>query len=355
MFPYFIKQNKEKSLKYNIIYEKILDYNKKNKYELFDINTIKNRIYIFPPNKLEIESTEIDNLSINDYIFESSNNKLEDNTKKENKTDINLNKEKNIIENKNEMIKKLSEIDEIKNDVHNIYSNIFNPSEEHYQNNIQYNYKENFNLIKDCFTLCLTNKSRITKNHFSSLEVIFSDKYNRKYFSELIFPDIKIKYQHKEMMELAFNDFVDIIKICLLKIKEDEYQIGRIITLACFSYYKIKEGKNIYIYQNINNKNEYKIWNIDLFWIEFFKIEIKESKNNEEMMLKNLDNDKSLIEFKSKFTILMDISIYISKIMIKLNLKKDFIIKIFERMILPVYEFDYDNINNIIKKIKQIF
>ena len=355
LFPYFIKQNKEKSLKYNIIYEKILDYNKKNKYELFDINTIKNRIYIFPPNKLEIESTEIDNLSINDYIFESNNNKLEDNTKKENKTDINLNKEKNIIENKNEMIKKLSEIDEIKNDVHNIYSNIFNPSEEHYQNNIQYNYKENFNLIKDCFTLCLTNKSRITKNHFSSLEVIFSDKYNRKYFSELIFPDIKIKYQHKEMMELAFNDFVDIIKICLLKIKEDEYQIGRIITLACFSYYKIKEGKNIYIYQNINNKNEYKIWNIDLFWIEFFKIEIKESKNNEEMMLKNLDNDKSLIEFKSKFTILMDISIYISKIMIKLNLKKDFIIKIFEKMILPVYEFDYDNINNIIKKIKQIF
>ena len=253
------------------------------------------------------------------------------------------------------MIKNLSEIDKINNGGQNIYSNIFNPSEEHYQNNIQYNYKENFNLIKDCFTLCLTNKSRITKNHFSSLEVIFSDKYNRKYFSELIFPDIKIKYQHKEMMELAFNDFVDIIKICLLKIKEDEYQIGRIITLACFSYYKIKEGKNIYIYQNINNKNEYKIWNIDLFWIEFFKIEIKESKNNEEMMLKNLDNDKSLIEFKSKFTILMDISIYISKIMIKLNLKKDFIIKIFEKMILPVYEFDYDNINNIIKKIKQIF
>ena len=51
----------------------------------------------------------------------------------------------------------------------------------------------------------------------------------------------------------------------------------------------------------------------------------------------------------------MDISVYISKIMIKLNLKNNFINTIFEKMILPVYECDYENINKIMKKIKGSF
>ena len=80
-----------------------------------------------------------------------------------------------------------------------------------------------------------------------------------------------------------------------------------------------------------------------------------EAKKQEEINFKNLDNDKSIIEFKSKSATLMDISIYICKIMEKLNLNKDFIYKIFEKLILPMYEFDYENINKIIKKIKGLF
>ena len=82
---------------------------------------------------------------------------------------------------------------------------------------------------------------------------------------------------------------------------------------------------------------------------------MKEAKNNEEILLNDLNNDKSIIEFKSKFNILMDISLYISKIMVKLNLKNNFINTIFEKMILPVYECDYENINKIMKKIKGSF
>ena len=67
------------------------------------------------------------------------------------------------------------------------------------------------------------------------------------------------------------------------------------------------------------------------------------------------DNDKSVIEFKSKFALLTENSLYMSKIMIKLNLNQIFIMNVFEKMILPVYECDYYNINNIMKHIHNLF
>ena len=87
--------------------------------------------------------------------------------------------------------------------------------------------------------------------------------------------------------------------------------------------------------------------------MEFFKIEMMEAKNNEERNL-NLNDDKSIIEIKSKLTILMDISIYLSKIMVKLNLDHDFIYKVISKIILPIYESDYENINLIMQKIKNM-
>ena len=352
LFPYFIEDKKDISSKYNNIYEYILEYNKNNNYELFDFEEIKDIIFIFDFDKLKLDFSGIDSLNIHQYI--NKPNKNNDNFENDIRNN-NLNDKKITNEEKNEILKesKINVIDD-KNNETNFQSNIFNISKEQSEIKTQELKKEYFDLIKDCFTLCLTNKSRITESQFSTLENLFSDKNFRNYFSNLIFIDIKLKTQHKQMMELAFNDFVSMIKLCLLQIKEDEYQIGRKITISCFSYYKIYEEKKYCVYQSINS-NEYKIWKIDLFWIEFFKIEIKEAKKFEEMKLKNLDNDKSLIEFKSKFSILMDISLYISKIMIKLNLNRDFIIKIFEKMILPVYEFDYENINKIIKAITAMF
>ena len=357
LLPYFINQtNKEKSLKYNIIYEKILNYNKKHGYKLFGINKLKNIIYVFSIDKLQIDFSKIDSIKAFHYIIEQNDNKLLDNSEN------NIIKNKEISKNTDEKEKDINDIFSglnIINNNNNDNNIIFNSPKEQSQNFIQsYNKdnKEYCDLIKDCLTHCLTNKSRITKSQFSSLELIFCDNYYRNYFSYLIFPDIKLKIQHKQLMDLAFSDFVYMIKLCLLKLKEDEFQTGRRMTLACFSYYKINEEKKFYVYQYLNvNKMEYKIWEIDLFWIEFFKIEMKEVKNNEEIMLNDFGNDKSVIEFKSKFATLMDISIYISKIMIKLNLKNDFIYTIFEKMILRLYEYDYENINKMMEKIKSSF
>ena len=341
LFPYFLEQTKYgKTLNYNIIYENILKYNSKQGYELFSINEIKNKIYIFSLDNLNLDFSKIDSIKALHYIINSDNDKLLDNLETDSIQNKNLNK--NINEEKKEENKNI------------LNTKIFNTQDEQSQKNNQSYNKEYCDLIKDCFTLCLTNKSQITKSQFSSLDSIFSENFYRNYFSNLIFPDIKIKTQHKQLMDLGFSDFVIMIKLCLSNLKEDEYEICRRITLACFSYYKIIEEKKYFVYQNLNSNN-YKIWEIDLFWIEFFKIELKEAKNNEEILLDDLSNDKSIIEFKSKFNILMDISVYISKIMIKLNLKNNFINTIFEKMILPVYECDYENINKIMKKIKGSF
>ena len=352
LFPYFLAQTKYgNNIKYNLIYEHILKYNQKQGYELFSNNEIKNKIYIFSFDNLNLDFSKIDSINDLHYMIKSDNNKLLDNFEAALIQNKNLNK--NINEMKTE--EKEEEIDKINESNSNIINTkIFNPQEEQLQKMIQSYNKHYCEIIKDCFTLCLTNNSQITKSQLSFLESIFSEQYYRNFFSNLIFPDMTIKYQHKQLMDLAFSDFVSMIKLCLLNLKEDEFQICRRITIACFSYYKIVEEKKFFVYQDLNHI-ECKIWESDLFWIEFFKIEMKEAKNNEEMMLNDLNNDKSIIEFKSKFNILMDISLYISKIMIKLNLKNNFINTIFEKMILPVYECDYENINKIMKKIKCSF
>ena len=333
LFPYFIKQNKDKSnLNYDIIYEKILDFN----IQLLSINEIKNKIYIIPINKINFDFSPINKLATRIYIISSKENELTNND----------------ISNKNEIIN-------IHNNNINInINNKCDSSEEKSLNkdNTSENNKENYDLITDCFTLCLTNKAHLTESTISLLESLFSESCYRNYFSNLLIPDIKRKIQHKQLTSLSFLDLVYMIKLCFSKLNEDEYQNGIRLTLASFSFYKREEENKIFIYQSLGKDNIcYKIFEIDSFWIEFFKLEMLEAKKQEEINFKNLDNDKSIIEFKSKSATLMDISIYIFKIMEKLNLNKEFIYKIFEKLILPTYEFDYENINKIMKKIKGLF
>ena len=177
---------------------------------------------------------------------------------------------------------------------------------------------------------------------------------------------IKNKNQHKQLISTSFEDLKIIMKICLQKLNHDEKEIGRLLTIACFSYFTIDKNKNVfYLYQCFNEGAVYpcKLWLLDEFWMEFFKIEMNEANIKEDELINNYDNnlsenfdyEKSVIEFKSKYAILLDISLYLSKIMFKLNLNQIFITNVFEKMILPVYEYDYDNIHNIMKKIFCLF
>ena len=178
---------------------------------------------------------------------------------------------------------------------------------------------------------------------------------------------IKNKNQHKQLISTSFEDLKTIMKMCLEKLTHEENDIGRLLTIACFSYYKIDKDNNIfYLYQSFIQGVVYpcKLWLIDDFWMEFFRIEMSEASNKEDELIKNYDinnmgqfsdNDRSVIEFKSKYSILKENSLYLSKIMYKLNLNQIFIVKVFEKMILPVYECDYYNINNIMKDILSLF
>ena len=362
LFPYFIKQGEdETSLKYNIINDKIIKYNKK----FLDLNKLKNKIYIIPVDKLQFNFSQIDDIKVNHYmikiidnIFINDNINDSNENKEKNKINNYIKYKRNIPKSKN-ILKQLSEENALKDKInYNINSKIFKSFSEESQNqtHITSNQKNLCDFITNIFTKCLTNKSRITNSQFSSLEIIFSEKYFRNYFSDLLYPDIsfKQKNQKKQLTSFSFTDLVDLIKICFSKIKEDEYLIGIRLTLACFSFYKIDIEKKYFIFKEIiKDKISYKIWNCDNFWMEFFKIEMKEAKNIEERNL-NLNDDKSIIEIKSKLSILMDISIYLSKIMVKLNLDHDFIYKVISKIILPIYESDYDNINLIMQKIKNM-
>ena len=178
--------------------------------------------------------------------------------------------------------------------------------------------------------------------------------------------NIKNKNQHKQLISSSFEDLSIIMRICLEKLTHEENEIGRLLTIACFSYYKIDKNNNIfYLYQCYNEGVLFpcKLWLIDQFRMEFFRIEINEANNKEDELIKNydinnideFDNERSIIEFKSKYLILMESSMYIGKIMYKLNLNQIFIKNVFEKMILPVYECDYYNINNIMKNIMSLF
>ena len=227
---------------------------------------------------------------------------------------------------------------------------------------------DNMEFINKCFISCCTNKHRITKEQFTSLETIFSDTHNKNYFANLMIPDMRIKNknEHKQLISTSFEDLTIIMKMCLEKLTHEENQIGRLLTIACFTYYKIDKDKNIiYLYQCFNKEAVYpcKLWLIDEFWTDFFQIEMSEAKNKEDELINNYDNnnnineffDNSIIEFKSKDAILLENSLYVSKIMIKLNLNQIFIMNVFEKMILPVYESDYQNIRKIMKIIISLF
>ena len=93
-------------------------------------------------------------------------------------------------------------------------------------------------LINKCFISCCTNKHRITKEQFISLENIFTYTNNKYYFANLLIPDMRIKNksEHKQLISTSFEDLKIIMKMCLEKLTHEENQIGRLLTIACFSF-----------------------------------------------------------------------------------------------------------------------
>ena len=349
LFPYFLKKINYNTTNYNIIYEHIINYNKENKYELFDFNEKnKKRNYIFPITKINFDFSKINSLNRKYYIIKSNVNNYQYEIIKDNNI-------KNIYDKKPYIntVKELSATNIISNNI-NINSNIFKTK---IQKEIDIQDK-NCDFIKKLFSFCLTNKQQITKSQFSSLELLLSQIYYQNFFSNLLIQDFNKEYkiQNKQLTTESFSDVIEMIKLCFNNLKEKEYNTGRKLTIACFFYYEIDSENNmIYIYQILNEENiRYKIWEDDYFWINFFKIEVDESKKYGKEFPNNSKENKNFIENKSEFDIIKENSLYISKIMIKLNLKKEIIYKIFSKIILPIYENAHENINIIMNEIKSL-
>ena len=102
----------------------------------------------------------------------------------------------------------------------------------------------------------------------------------------------------------------------------------------------------------------YQLWCNEIFWIEFFNSEfefinkeINYNLNNND--INNSDDSENKNEIfdinNNKKMCLIKSVLLLSNIMLKLNIDKNFVINIIEKMILPVFVNDFYFINEIMK------
>ena len=244
-------------------------------------------------------------------------------------------------------------------------------------NDLNENYDGIF-LINKCFKSCFINTPEFNEQYLNLLKRLFANVENLEYFANLIIPKIFLNNinnytNHKQLTSSSFNTFSKIMKLSFEKLNSNDYNLGRLLTLACFIYYKIEKDRIVYLYTDFlvdKNDNSQKncqpfdIWNTEIFWIEFFNSEFennikqKEEDNEDEEIYerdKNNDNNSNInnnikdeldSDWKKKMCLIKTV-IGVTNIMNKLNLCKNFIINILEKMVLPVFVNDFYYINRI--------
>ena len=317
-------------------------------------NIKQKRIYVLPKNKADNFGLNMNNNN-EDKNINLRNEKILDNiyTKDESIDNIDL----NAINNNSNTISNLNKSNN-NIEIHNSTNSVTvtkNPDET--------------KLIKDCFILCYTNKNRISKEQLSQLDKIFLDEDNKLFFANLILPDPKIKKtkNHKQLTPTSFEDLLKMLSLSLNHINSNEYNTCRLLTISIFVYYKIDNKKLIYLYQNIiSGIYPCRLWLTEDFWKNFFKFEFEEEKKNESDLINlykynfngsinyMLDIEKNIIE-KNKDQILLDTTMFMAEIMIKLKLSKNFILKVFKNNILEQYIEDKNKIEVLINQILELF
>ena len=236
-------------------------------------------------------------------------------------------------------------------------------------NSIDSNNNKDFIIIKDTFKLCYTNKKRITKAQLDLLEKIFLNEENKKYFSKLILPDIRMKKKknHKLLTSSSFEDLSKILKISLEHVTSNEYNTCRLLTISSFVYYKIENKKLIYLYENyIRGIKPCRLWLFDEFWVNFFRLEFDEELKNKKVELNlfkydsngqirnEINNEQNIID-NDKEEVLFEVISFTVEIMIKLKLAKKFIMDIFMNKIFEPYKLDKDKKNFFMQHILNLF
>ena len=336
------------------------DYIKETKTKdtiLNEINAYRKRKNIkdkIPPFTTLI-STFAKNIEYATYNINKNKVYIIDNSNKSNKCNNDINNNININNSINKEVKifKKKYFKEEKSDkdiinLNNIYGN-----------------DEEVLLINKYFRLCFLNKIEINEQHLNHIKKLFLNLENLEHFANLIYPEFfrknnknKKSLYHKHLTANSFNIFSKMVKISFENLNINDNNIGRLITMACFIYYKIEKDKIIYLYSNFTNtntnscnKNEqpYMLWASESFWIEFFNWEFENNtKDKDENENENLNVNEEIGEDDEdwgKKMCLIKTVVGVTNIMSKLNLNKNFIINIIEKMILPVFVNDFYYIN----------
>ena len=327
---FYIKGKKEE----DIIFKEVKKYKSKKKIN----EEIPPFINLITRIKRSIKYNEFKIIKDKAYIF--PNNNLQNKVKKD-RNKIKFNKELNLFKNK-------------------YYKEENNEKEIIDLNELMKN-DDKIILIIKLFKSCFESKLNLNEQHFTLIKKLFINIENLEYFSNLIVPEIILrKNSSKQLTPTSFNTFSKIIKIIFENLNVSDKNITFLLTLACFVYYKYEKDKLIYLYSEFafnkldkekENSEPYKLWSNESFWIEFFNCEfefnIKENEYEENNSNEQI-NEENNINDKKKMCLIKTVLI-VCYIMFKLNIEKNFIINIIEKMVLPVFINDFYFINEIMK------
>ena len=324
LIPYFMTNS------FNINRYKIEEYISKNlkKKNLKDVDTNETHCFIIN-NKREykfsnIKQSKIYLLNLNNYNNDKINNSNISRSKSL--------KKKNISNTLEMGVKKSDSLSNLRN---------INYLKENDNNN---------KILSQVFKDICTSKKRIDNKKLEQINKILQNSKSKQFFAKLIFPEALISNEenHKQLTSSSYIDFLKIIKIALNNLSENDFEIGRLMTLACFSYYKIEKGENIkYIYEDlIIGAYPCNLWNNDNFWIEFFNYELDDDGYYEINIYFsgfNYENDNEFRLQEAIFTL--------ADIMNRLNLNRNRTKKIIFEMILPKYRISEEKIKEIEMKL----
>lgn len=200
--------------------------------------------------------------------------------------------------------------------------------------------------LNNIFKLIITSKQKIKSTSFTKVESLLLKPSNREYLTYLIFPEYSISNEenHKQIAIQSYIDFVKIMKVTLSNLSDKENAIGRLLTLACFSYYKIDKEIIRYIYEDlIIGAYPCSLWIKEIFWEDFFEGEMNENNSRieetfdygENEVFDNLNNGIDEAIFTT------------ADIMIRLNLNKNFVKKIICNSIASKHGIKEEKINEI--------
>ena len=138
--------------------------------------------------------------------------------------------------------------------------------------------------IKEWFNIICSNQFENENNIITEITNLMKKKTNREYFSTLIFQGSSQNDAFKKALSnKSFDELLKVLYISLNSLTEKENKTGKLLTLACFSYFTFenKSKKKKYIYEDyIKNYKPCKLWEIADFWGEWFIDDIMSDNNS---------------------------------------------------------------------------